>query len=648
MEETYLQEDLKEFLKEFEYELDISFDLEESKENELFEVAKAKKILVEGSRDLGVFKGIFTLADKVDGNKKRIPEQELLKKLPQLIGKPITVEHVRRFVIGFILDYRYIEKEKKVIIYGIIFKNCFKPEWDKMLKLFKEKKIGLSSEIWSPTNKREVLPDGTFKIHDFEFAGCTVVFMDNSQNKPSVEEALVLEMAMQSYEGQKELIFSMINKENLENLTCGKCKTGEGHCKICKNLITSQTEMSSPIPVPAQPSKMKIICQHCGNNFEHLFVQGQNNPINCPNCSAILDQTGKIIYPPQIKNFDLSCKNCQARNNWLIVESKDNEARIKCNSCQKEYNIKFHVVPEAYKELLSKVMFLRTGKVVCPQCSTYTEFAIPSTQKVMELSCKKCKLGFSFDITDTLKRDIESVEESKIVIPDNKKEDIKMYILEESKLEISEDILNIVDKDEIGELLVESKKLSYEEKQGLSDSDFAVVITVKNKVTGEPRKIRKYPIKDEAHVRNALARLGQDAPRKELESLGVSPDSVIKKILAKARELGMNELIKRHEMQKSKVQKLLRKAVGKIKSCKNDMTEKDKQIQLQSSKLTQLETENIELKKKIETSILETSIQKPKLETASTTVGDKSKDNDYYVQKQQEVNKVAFGHTIKK
>jgi len=531
MEETYLQEDLKEFLKEFEYELDISFDLEESKENELFEVAKAKKILVEGSRDLGVFKGIFTLADKVDGNKKRIPEQELLKKLPQLIGKPITVEHVRRFVIGFILDYRYIEKEKKVIIYGIIFKNCFKPEWDKMLKLFKEKKIGLSSEIWSPTNKREILPDGTFKIHDFEFAGCTVVFMDNSQNKPSVEEALVLEMAMQSYEGQKELIFSMINKENLENLTCGKCKTGEGHCKICKNFITSQIEISSPItaPVLTQPSKMKIICQHCGNNFEHLFVQGQNNPINCPNCSAILDQTGKIIYPPQIKNFDLSCKNCQARNNWLIVESKDNEARIKCNSCQKEYNIKFHVVPEAYKELLSKVMFLRTGKVVCPQCSTYTEFAIPSTQKVMELSCKKCKLGFSFDITDTLKRDIESVEESKIVIPDNKKEETKMYILE-----------------------------------------------------------------------------------------------------------------------KSKVQKLLRKAVGKIKSCKKDMTEKDKQIQLQTSKLTQLVTENIELKKKIETSILETSIQKPKLETASTTVGDKSKDNDYYVQKQQEVNKVAFGHTIKK
>jgi len=87
-----------------------------------------------------------------------------------------------------------------------------------------------------------------------------------------------------------------------------------------------------------------------------------------------------------------------------------------------------------------------------------------------------------------------------------------------------------------------AKKLSYHEKQNLPDSSFAVVIKQK-----DGRKIRKFPIHDAAHVRNALARLGQEPTIKALERLGVSVESVKKKVLARAKTLGLNDLVKKHE-----------------------------------------------------------------------------------------------------
>jgi hypothetical protein len=99
--------------------------------------------------------------------------------------------------------------------------------------------------------------------------------------------------------------------------------------------------------------------------------------------------------------------------------------------------------------------------------------------------------------------------------------------------------------------LEECKKLTYKERKNISDDDFAVVVTVKNKVTGDPRKIRMFPIKDPAHVRNALARLPQAT--ETLKKLGVSVEEVKKKILKRARELNMTELLKRHEGEVGKI-----------------------------------------------------------------------------------------------
>jgi len=117
--------------------------------------------------------------------------------------------------------------------------------------------------------------------------------------------------------------------------------------------------------------------------------------------------------------------------------------------------------------------------------------------------------------------------------------------VDETLIEFTEEEITLAEDEYVS--IEDAKKLTYEQKKGLPDSDYAVVITVKNKVTGEPRKIRMFVINDEAHVRNALARLAQTAVQETLKKLGVSIEEVKNKILKRAKELNMTDLLKRHE-----------------------------------------------------------------------------------------------------
>jgi len=91
-------------------------------------------------------------------------------------------------------------------------------------------------------------------------------------------------------------------------------------------------------------------------------------------------------------------------------------------------------------------------------------------------------------------------------------------------------------EEESVEYSADAKKLTYQERQNLSDSDFAYVKTIGGK------KIRRFPIHDEAHVRNALARLPI------AQGLSPAEKAAIKaKILRRARQLGMKDLLERHK-----------------------------------------------------------------------------------------------------
>ena len=93
---------------------------------------------------------------------------------------------------------------------------------------------------------------------------------------------------------------------------------------------------------------------------------------------------------------------------------------------------------------------------------------------------------------------------------------------------------------EAAELLEVSKTLKAEDRNALSNKDFAVVKNVRGK-DGKSITVRKYPIHDKAHVANALSRLHQGPSRDGLTKIGVNPDAVITKVKAKAKALGMED-----------------------------------------------------------------------------------------------------------
>lgn len=97
-------------------------------------------------------------------------------------------------------------------------------------------------------------------------------------------------------------------------------------------------------------------------------------------------------------------------------------------------------------------------------------------------------------------------------------------------------IEEILDNDYEGGEIDEAKKLTTEQRNALPDSDFALI------QEKDGKKIRRFPINDEAHVRNALARLPQAKDISEEEK-----KSALAKILKKAKELNMDELLKKYE-----------------------------------------------------------------------------------------------------
>jgi chromosome segregation ATPase len=98
-------------------------------------------------------------------------------------------------------------------------------------------------------------------------------------------------------------------------------------------------------------------------------------------------------------------------------------------------------------------------------------------------------------------------------------------------------------------------------------------------------------------VRNALARLAQKAPREELARLGISVKSVIRKVLRRARELGMKGLLKRRGLKGSAVKnflnkQILRKAVSKIRKIKKDF-----ELLKKEAEITKANLENLKVKR---------------------------------------------------
>jgi hypothetical protein len=105
--------------------------------------------------------------------------------------------------------------------------------------------------------------------------------------------------------------------------------------------------------------------------------------------------------------------------------------------------------------------------------------------------------------------------------------------------------LKIEEDGSLDEVYVEkSKKLSTEQRNSLKDSDFALIQQVKNKTNGKMEDVRRFPINDTNHIANFFARINL-AKNITAEEKALAE----KRALAKAKELGMTDLLKKHNSQ---------------------------------------------------------------------------------------------------
>ena len=525
--------------------------LEEGKEKkELEAICEARHYSIKNSRDLAVFKTIYAFTDRPNANGAILPKQELLRVLPQLIGKPISVDHNRNHVVGHYIDYRYKAKENTIIAYGVFYKSNFADLWEEAQELFKKNKLGTSFEIWSPADKRVHRKDGTYELHEMEIAGGALLFGE----KPAFDEAKVLEMAKKQIEFPQELVRAMEEFKKYK-----------------------EDELIKPTNIMMTPKQ--IICSNCG---EKIIYNGIDIKVQCPKCKSILNSEGVMQFPPQIKDFQLLCPSCKL-NNWLIISRDKDKAIIKCLGCSKDFNIDFSIIEK--NKLLEKINFYYLGVAMCPQCKKEHLIEAISTINSKTIRCDKCGLEFVYNLNklndikkiskiEEIKNEVKIQENTVKVAKSEEGGKEKMFIVELSKFHRYIDVENfdeiekasieeeydnevIIDQFDIeiesydddleSEDELEEARLTYEERQNLPDDMFAVIIKVKNEKTGELRKIRKYPINDEIHVRNALARLGQPKAQATLRKYGISIKSIKARILKRARELKMTELLKRHE-----------------------------------------------------------------------------------------------------
>jgi len=608
--------EVQEFLKDFEKSSE-TIILEEGKErNELIESARKRGIIIsKNDRDLGVIKTIYCFTSKANSNKVRLPKDEFIKILPQIVGRPMNNAHDRKFILGFYVDYKYIAKGEKAIAYAVFFKSAYPKLWKKAKDFQKKGHLSSSYEIWNNDKKANYLSDGTVELHEIGIAGGALIFEEYGE-KPAFRGAKVLSMASKEvqecidnkclvyaskYKDNKVITsagdyFTDSVKENLKKLQEEKNKveeTKEETPKVeekkeapkveekkevkvedkkveVKPKVEPKTEVKKENkkeevkPEPkveekkVEPTTSKIKCSNCSEEFDRIMHPDVKveATINCPKCKAILKQDGTMVYPPQIIDFKVSCPSC-GMNRWLLLERNDKEAKVRC-SCKKEYKITF--AEEKPKEMVDKMQFPYSGSINCPQCKKWIYYEGISGVTSRDIKCSKCKLEFSFDITKVKEHKkisrIEIIEIKKIEKSSEKGGKKTMeFMIETSKyhryIDDYEKSVATLPGD-YGESKEVAQRLTTEQRKALPDRLFAVVVRVKDKRSGKMRKIRMFPINDEAHVRNALARLGQPAPQATLKRLGVSIEKVRAKILRRARQLGMTALLERYKKASNK------------------------------------------------------------------------------------------------
>jgi hypothetical protein len=165
---------------------------------------------------------------------------------------------------------------------------------------------------------------------------------------------------------------------------------------------------------------------------------------------------------------------------------------------------------------------LLANKPACPKAKVYSLVAkvLSETEKIVEKVFGEDLIFASLAIEESV---------CKGCSPCTCDKDKEVQKVEDIKLE------EILENDYEGGEIEEAKKLTTEQRNALPDDDFALI------QEKDGKKVRRFPINDEAHVRNALARLPQAKDMTEEER-----KACMEKILKKAKELNMEDIVKKH------------------------------------------------------------------------------------------------------
>ncbi len=567
------------FLKSFENQATVEIIEGVKQKDEIIKIAQAKGIDLKKNKDVAGFKCIYAFADRPNENLDYLPEKPLLKALPSIIGKPVNLRHDRRFVVGHILDYKYRQKEKQVIAYGVIYKSCFKDEWKALKKDFTDKKLTVSFEIWSPKSKWKVRPDGVTELYDMTMAGMALLPRDTD---PAFEGANVLSLARKKMNIEKDLDLVYASKYKQEDIITAdyfkeeikknvealekENKTKEQEKVEAPKETIEESKVEEKVEVPKEPEAPitpeeenkveevvtipKTKCSSCETEIDLTITpEYSQGLVKCPKCFAILNgQTGELVYPSQIKDFRISCPSCQVEN-WLILSNAAEKSKVRCQNCAKEYELEFSI--EKSNELLDKMKFVYIGRTSCIQCGYSISTSGISDTASKELICEKCGLTFIYN-SDKSKKDRQISK-----------------ITEVSKIEKS--------SEEGGENKVEKpdEKKKVEEKIKIPKEEEKVEAP---KVEEKVEEKVEAPKADKADVKASIEPIpenGSEESKEESkveeykdEKVGVIESDGTDVVKESDEEQVPAEEIKKEEPKKSDKNKVIRKAVRKILALK--------------------------------------------------------------------------------
>lgn len=416
--------ELQSFLKDFQDRAETEVIEKGKEKEEIIAIAKSKMgIDLIDNVDLAGFKTIYTFANIANGNGARVPKEILLKALPTLIGKAVNINHNRQYVVGYYIDYRYVERDDQVIAYGIFFKSNFGEEWVEAKELLKAKKLGTSHEVWCPKRSRKYLPDGSYEMQAVEFAGGALIYRtheDPSKPGRKMETAYkgcdVLEFAMKVMDNQdRDLLFASLDhkakkyqnedlifandakefvnrseQEIREKVESGFHKAHEVQEQSAEE--QAPVEMEQPVPQPPVPQIPKVTCGNCNHTFETQDV----GELKCSECKAIIDRTGKMLFPPQKIDFTFRDPE-DGSSNWRLLETSEKTATVKNMDSGRIYELEYKTSDDI-DELIDRMNFVYIGSASCPQCGHMQSISTPSNADVYETDCPRCGLHFHKNI----------------------------------------------------------------------------------------------------------------------------------------------------------------------------------------------------------------------------------------------------------